>query len=185
MTEANTAMLVDLVTRTRETDHPVRWFIETGSAYGYTAERVAPLVEHYITIELGPDEYSGSLERLFRFPNVRLVFGDSPTRLAQICPQIPDPALFYLDAHQCGPDAPDHGVPPCPILRELDPIFARRQRDLILIDDARLLDVEPGWPTFEQIEKHVVDLCLLHGTSFSTTLLPDLVKIEPAAPWNP
>jgi len=141
-----------------ETYRPTR-FIETGSGAGHTAALAAGYFRRVDTIELYPDTYQRAYRRLRPFANVVLHLGNSPNVLAQMLPDLREPALFWLDAHwACGPRL----APECPLLEELRAINGTRGRHVILIDDARLFtDAPPAphdpgqWPTLDEIQRLV------------------------------
>jgi hypothetical protein len=63
------------------------------------------------------------------------------------------PVLYWLDAHY-SKGITARGDEEAPILVELATIAARHQPgDLILIDDARLFGLHPGYPTLGKIRK--------------------------------
>jgi len=64
-------------------------------------------------------------------------YGDSAEGLQEILPEITQPVVFWLDAHYSGPGTA-HGIEEVPLLRELEVISKRRQKDIIIIDDAYL-----------------------------------------------
>ena len=71
----------------------------------------------------------------------------------------PTRACFWLDGHYSGPGTA-RGSVVTPILRELEIIAPRYKaaNDLILIDDARLFDVNDDYPSKHQLFEHIEQL---------------------------
>jgi len=64
--------------------------------------------------------------------------GDSATEIKKLLPLIIQPIVFWLDAHFAG-GGTAFGKEEVPLLRELEEICKRNEKDLILIDDLRLI----------------------------------------------
>jgi hypothetical protein len=66
--------------------------------------------------------------------NVEFVLGNSTEQLARICPALPGPTLFWLDAHAGAGFFGD--ADNCPLLEELETCLVQTRADhCILIDD--------------------------------------------------
>jgi hypothetical protein len=113
-------------------------FVETGTFRGDTIEAVRSLFRTVWSIELSLDLASAARERFAAYPNVRIVAGDSGAVLPGLLPRLDGPVLFWLDGHWCGGETAK-GETETPLLAELRAVLARREPDVILVDDARLL----------------------------------------------
>lgn len=132
-------------------------FVETGTALGTTARMMAARFAQVYTTELDPVLYRKAAAELTGHKNVRCFLGDSVRFLAAVLPGIDGPALCWLDAHWSGTGTA-RGDPECPLLAELEVIYAQRADHVVLIDDARLLLAPPPpphrpweWPTFRDL----------------------------------
>ena len=122
-----------------------RIFVETGTARGDTALAAGDRFDTVITLEADPDAAAGAHERLSGRKGILPVAGDSRELLPKLMPRLAGPAVFWLDAHFCGPGsfgADDE----CPLLAEIAAIAAADKPHLILIDDARLFAAAPPPP---------------------------------------
>ncbi|WP_165229480.1 hypothetical protein [Aquisphaera insulae] len=100
--------------------------------------RFASLFSEVHTIELSEQWHSFSKEKLASYPNVTCHFGDSVEVLRTLLPTIGEPAVFFLDAHYSG-GTTAMGSEEVPLLRELELICRREQKDTLIIDDSRLI----------------------------------------------
>lgn len=130
--------------------------VETGT---YRGETVAECLRHFdriFTIELDPALHAAARARFAGEARVTLIQGDSCSELSALALNIAGPALFWLDAHYSagvtakGPDDP-------PLRWELQAIARRSEPDVVLIDDVRLMGVNPGYPSLEEIRDVVGD----------------------------
>ena len=139
-----------------------RLFVETGTAWGDTAELAAPLVDRLWTIEKSEAQYRAARKRLRPYPRVACLRGDSAECLAKLIEDglLAEPFVAWHDAHYSGggtAGADDE----CPLLRELAALAPVRCPCALVIDDARLFSgtVETPhpehWPTVAQIEAAV------------------------------
>jgi len=96
-----------------------------------------------------------------RRDRAHLFLMDSRDFLRGVTVHLRRPAVFWLDAHWCGGNGEvggrdggaqaDH-----PLLEELDIIGEHPiKRHTLLIDDRRLMGVEAGWPTEQQVRDRV------------------------------
>jgi hypothetical protein len=134
-----------------------RIFVETGTYLGDTTAALRTVFDRVYTIELNDELYRRARGRFAFRPSVRVVHGDSSDELVRVLPHIDRPALFWLDAHYSrgGVISAKGRVDP-PLLFELQSILSLRDsRHVVLVDDARLLGVEPGYPSLDEIEKLV------------------------------
>lgn len=146
-------------------------FVETGTFRGDTVEAMRGRFPSVVSIELAPALAKAARQRFANVPNVRIVEGDSGTVLPTILPS--KRTLFWLDGHWCGGDTA-LGAAETPLLAELTAVLGRRQRDVILVDDARLLG-RRGYPSLDTIRglvEHAVPRRHL-------TVADDILRIVP------
>ena len=117
-------------------------FVETGCQEGWTFYTALDFgFEEIYGIELHPDLCYITAQKFIDNENVYVMLGESPDILAKICPELTEPATFWLDAHVSGPDMPGGKYGPCPLLLELEAIKTSPCKDhVILIDDIRLMN---------------------------------------------
>ena len=126
--------------------------IETGTFQGDTVAACLSSFERIYSIELDEAFHRAAVERFAADPSVTLIHGDSYAELRTVAATVSEPALFWLDAHYCeretarGPHDP-------PLPWELRTIVKRGKRDVILVDDARLMGVNPGYPSIDEIRE--------------------------------
>jgi hypothetical protein len=82
--------------------YDVQSAVETGTYQGETARGLADMVPQVYTIEVNPESFEESQERLSGLSNVTGFLGDSEVILPDLIPKIKKPALYYLDAHWNG-----------------------------------------------------------------------------------
>jgi hypothetical protein len=116
-------------------------FIETGTFKGKTISQVADIFHTIHTFELNEEWYREAVSKFKEQNHINCHYGDSAEGLKEVLPEINDPVVFWLDAHYFGPGTA-LGIDEVPLLRELEVIAARRQRDIIIIDDAELLGTQ-------------------------------------------
>jgi hypothetical protein len=129
-------------------------FIETGTYTGGTTKWASTQFREVHTIELSELLYNQIKDELLAKGNITPHFGDSRDILPKILANIQTNVVFWLDGHYssgvtAGKDDP------CPLLKELEIILKRNNDDIILIDDARCLLAENGWPTIFELYKKI------------------------------
>lgn len=112
--------------------------IETGTYRGDSTLKIARFFKKTYTIELSEKWYNVSKSRLRNIDNVICYHGDSVDVLYTLLPTIKEPVVFFLDAHYSGGDT-EFGREEVPLLRELELICHRAEKDIIIIDDLCLL----------------------------------------------
>lgn len=134
--------------------------IETGTGAGDLAAGLAalPTRPDVTTVDIVAETTDRANERLAPWPHARAVTSDSVqfidewTRGRDPYPTLP--ILWWLDAHiDNWADADPADT--TPILAELGLILGRRAADVILIDDARLFGLAPGYPTIAELSDYV------------------------------
>lgn len=130
-------------------------FVEGGTYKGATAKLMSKNFEQVITIEKSQVMFNIARKNIIE-KNVQLILGDTREHLQRIIVKHNN-ILFWLDAHWSGGDT--YGVEDeCPILEEMQIIFAGNINCIILIDDARLFLAPPppphrieNWPSIREI----------------------------------
>jgi hypothetical protein len=129
--------------------------IETGTYLGDMVEAQKNKFNRIISIELGQKLWANAVERFKQHDHITILQGDSGQMLNSITSQLNEPAIFWLDGHYSG-DITAKGEKECPVLNEIDAIFAYKQiPHIILVDDARLFVGEHDYPTLEELTKYV------------------------------
>jgi FkbM family methyltransferase len=113
-------------------------FIETGTFKGETVSVIADMFSEIHTFELNERWYKEAVSKFKEQKHINCHYGDSAEGLKKVLSEINEPVVFWLDAHYCGPEA-SFGIEEVPLLRELAVIAPRKQKDIIIIDDAFLL----------------------------------------------
>ena len=134
-----------------------RVFIETGTYQGKTTKWASQYFESVYTIERAENLYRQYSPELSLLAGVRPVPGDSREVLPGILEEVAQrEAVVWLDGHWSGGDTAG-AADECPLLDELA-CLAGRDRDIILIDDARLFLCAPPrphapsqWPTISYV----------------------------------
>ena len=123
-------------------------FVETGTYKGETSRLAARCFNNVYTIEIVPELYQLSVQHALdeNFTNIHPYLGDSIVHLPSICAQLSEPSIFFLDAHQSGPDTSNNGKW-VPLLEEIDIILDNITEDahLFIIDDVRLFSKHWDW----------------------------------------
>ena len=115
-------------------------FIETGSWSGWTLviAKNFGFTDIY-GIELHPDWVQYTKDRFKDDPTIKILAGESPDVLRELCPTLTEPATFWLDAHASGPNLPGGKYGGCPLVQELEAINLSPCKDhTLFIDDVRL-----------------------------------------------
>jgi hypothetical protein len=162
----------------------IETFIETGTHTGQTAEWAAQYFTSVATVEWSSELYEQTSARLAGLKNIKCYCGNSHETLKELVPQLPGPAIFWLDAHWSAGPRQAGTKEECPLLDEIATIDQSSHDDIILIDDARYFLAPPPpphdteqWPTIETIlqtltrnkERHTIiqhDYILSVPTSF-------------------
>lgn len=137
-------------------EHGAATLIETGTYRGTT---VAACLHHFsriFTIELGEELFAAARARFADEQTVTVIHGDSYTELSRLATSVPGPVLFWLDAHYSD-DSAAKGPHDPPLPWELRAILERDTPDVVLIDDARLMGLLPGYPSIKDIRGIVGD----------------------------
>jgi hypothetical protein len=156
--------------------HRLKVLVETGTYYGGTVATFQCRLQSIYSIELSVDLFERARERFKDADNVHLICGDSGVEIGRILDRLDQPALFWLDAHWSG-GVTARGSKDNPILDELSLVLEDvYKRHVILVDDARLFGVDPGYPTIEDVRGLVAS----KRPDLEFTVEDDIVRIVPA-----
>jgi predicted O-methyltransferase YrrM len=126
-------------------------FVETGTLVGETALWAATRFDKVFTIECADVYYKIATEKLSKYPNVKVIQGDSSRALLPVLKNIQQLALIWLDAHYSSDLEYRKPSRVSPVLDELAIIFDCNPGNVVLIDDARLFDTTTGWVSLKTI----------------------------------
>jgi hypothetical protein len=125
----------------------IETLIETGTYKGQMIWATLERFKNIYSIEVFPP-LASTAKRLFsKYPHVKILEGDSSLVMLSLLPDIPEPALFWLDGHHSGYGT-GQGAVACPIIAEIEAIKNLRTgiRDVLIIDDARCFTGRDGYP---------------------------------------
>ncbi|MDA4129240.1 MAG: hypothetical protein OK457_00565 [Thaumarchaeota archaeon] len=127
----------------------LKTLVETGTAEGDTLFALQNDFDELYSAEVNPEFYGRAAKRFEGSRNVHVFLEDSIRFLNRMLSFLPQPMLFWLDAHWDNKS---------PLQQELETIFNTQKSGVILIDDlqgfwhndwpevaARTVDVHPGW----------------------------------------
>jgi hypothetical protein len=110
-----------------------RVLVETGTFRGQNVQDSLNDFDLIYSVESDFDFYLRARRRFMGNDKVKIIHGCSVEFLERLV--LPEPAVFYLDAHWCGWGDPT----PLPLLGELRAIAKRPYHDVVVIDDMRLM----------------------------------------------
>jgi len=155
--------------------HDLHVLVETGTFRGEMLYACRPHFDTLFSIELEPGLASAAQARFARWPKVRVLQGDSASVLPGVLEELKHRALFWLDAHYCGPAA-GRGEKDTPIIEELRLILAHPiPNHVILIDDARCFGSHSGYPSVEECARFVLD----RRPGWKAEVRDDILRFEP------
>ena len=139
------------------TNYPV--FIETGTYNGLTTFAMEPYFKEIHTIEIKEDIFNNTKSK-YNGNKINFYLGDSSKLLQNICINVQQPSIFFLDGHWSAGDT-GKGNKDCPLYEELTAIMNYfKQNAIIIIDDYRLFGKGPSTNTevcdWENISKQGV-----------------------------
>jgi hypothetical protein len=129
--------------------------VETGTYRGEMIPAHLTTFKRIYSIELSEMLWKKAVHRFKNHNHVMLFKGDSSTEIEKVVAQLDKPAIFWLDGHYSG-GVTAKGSKISPILKETETILAQSQfNHILLIDDARCFKGK-GYPTVDQLQKHVL-----------------------------
>jgi len=117
----------------------IKYFVETGTYHADTTLMAADHYEKVYTMEIVQNLYEGSKKRALEAGknNIEFLLGDSVQHLKTIVPKVKEGAVFFIDAHQSGPDTSNNGKQ-VPLMEELKVILSTKLGpSLFIFDDTR------------------------------------------------
>ena len=137
--------------------YSVRTLVETGTYLGDMVAATRRKFTRIVSIELDETLWKTAKEKFANYEHISILHGDSSRLLPGIVESIPDPCLFWLDAHYSG-GTTARGETETPIMKELQIVLDRKiAGDVILVDDARLFVGKDDYPTIEQVRNLVAE----------------------------
>lgn len=146
-------------------------FVETGTYFGGTVAFMRAHVSRIVSIELDTTLWRRAQWLFAKDSHIQILHGDSGDLLPSVCDSLHEQALFWLDGHYSGEETA-HGRDVTPIQAELQTILWRRERHLVVIDDAREFGVDLAYPAREELE----ELCQDNG--YSSRLVKSLDQFQ-------
>lgn len=129
---------------------PCTAFVETGTFLGDTTYQFASRGIQTISIEVAPVLADGARRRFARYPNVRILQGDSGEMLVDVVPKLTGPALFWLDGHFSGGPT-GMGALETPVVAEVATIIQHaKPGSVVYVDDARCFGTLPDYPPLDE-----------------------------------
>lgn len=167
-----------------KTTFRLRSFVETGTYLGNTSAWAASHFERVITIEADAALYARARERFANQSNVEVYFGNSGEIISVIVSRLPDPSLFWLDAHYSGEGTAGESHE-CPLLAEIAALDASPIEHVVLIDDARMFLSPPPpphrveeWPNIRMV---IERLCARKPDSFICVFEDVIIRVPAEA----
>ena len=132
-----------------------RVFVETGTFFGDMLAAVRDDFERLYSIELSTRLAAHARRRFARDPRISLLQGDSGTLLGPTVRSVAAPAVLWLDGHYSG-WLTARGDTDTPLgLEVAAALEAGTPDDLMLVDDARLLDSDAAYPKRAELEEMI------------------------------
>jgi len=145
-------------------DKKIKVMLETGTYLGDSTLEGSKMFEHVHTIEIVPELREQAIEKCKDRDNITFHLGDTVKLLPNIVDEIREPCLWFLDAHQSGPETSNNGEEWVPLLKELAAILEHMNRDVdnvFTIDDVRLFSKHWDW---EGVSIKSIEECFrVHG----------------------
>lgn len=128
--------------------------VETGTYYGEMISAVKDIFPRIYSIEYDHALAQRAKKKFSRWPEIKILEGDSQKILPALLKEIMDPALFWLDAGYygwAGLQGDKHRL-----ITELEAILHHPLKThVILMDDARGLNGQNGAPTVEELKRRI------------------------------
>lgn len=138
-------------------EYPI--FIETGTYNGWTTFAMEPYFKEIHTIEIKKEIYEKTKSKYIG-NKINFYLGDSAKHLGDICKNVKQSSIFFLDGHWSAGDT-GKGDKDCPLYEELTHIMNYFKQDaIVIIDDFRLFGKGPSTNTevcdWENISKQEI-----------------------------
>ena len=150
-------------------------FVETGTFLGGMIEFQKNNYKKIYSIELDDALHKRAKEMFKDCSHIELICGDSAKALKDIVENnLQEPTIFWLDAHYSG-GVTAMADKQTPILQELETIFKKNLKHVILIDDARCFTGENDYPTIDEIK----NLIKSKDSSYLVDVKDDIIRVIP------
>lgn len=127
--------------------------------------------DHLVSIELSPRLARRARRRFAEDDRIEILEGDSGDLLGEVLQRLARPAVLWLDGHYSGP-LTARGDVDTPLLREIQEALRHgTEEDVVLVDDARLLDSDPAYPRLETFRELIVAQRPTWGISLDVDIL--------------
>ena len=124
--------------------------VETGTYYGEMIAAVLGRFRRIYSIEIDPHLAAQAEKRFRRYPQVKVIAGDSHTVVGELLREIDGPCLWWLDAGYCGWVGATEN--PNRLGSEFSAILSDQAHPhVILMDDADGITAEDGSPGLERL----------------------------------
>jgi hypothetical protein len=124
----------------------LRVLVETGTNYAHMLYVNQKRFREIYSVELDDRRAQSARRKFASRSNIHVLQGDSAKVLPQLLPDLKEPCLFWLDAHNF-----DIATP---VKQELDAIYKYPvQGHVLLIDDARWFDGRTEYPTMDALRE--------------------------------
>jgi len=131
----------------------LKTLVEAGTYYGEMIAALKNDFERIYSIEYVPELAERAMRKFARYPHVRIFCGDSRAVLPEVLALLKGPALFWLDAGYYGwfggPGDPQR------LWAEIDIILSDPQPHIVLLDDARCLNGQNGFPSVGELKSRI------------------------------
>lgn len=146
LTEDELLYLYKLYPNTKQ----IQTFVETGTYKGNTCISLSRYFNDIYTIEIVENLYNEARQNAkeAKVNNIKFYLGDSLSVLKEIAPAYKFGAIFFIDAHQSGPDTSNNGIIHVPLLMELDIMLSSNidKHCVFIFDDLRFFDDDAQKP---------------------------------------
>lgn len=147
--------------------------VETGTYLGDMIFALRHRFKAIISIELSNDLCDRAQQRLFEFPHISIIQGDSSEVLPDILDGLKVPTLFWLDGHYSAGNTA-LGERETPVSAEMEAILNHPvPGHVVLIDDARNFDGTHDYPMLSSLRNYVHEAF----PKASFTVKDDIIRI--------
>lgn len=134
--------------------YDLRVLVETGTYYGEMVAAMKANFDRIYSVEYDPQLARRAISKFARYPQIRILEGDSQQVIPELLKSISQPALFWLDAGYYGWAGLQGDKQRLTI--ELESILSHPiPGHIILMDDARGLNGQNGAPTVAELKQRI------------------------------
>lgn len=159
-----------------QASYKITIMVETGTYCGDMVYALKKKFKKIISIELSEKLHHLACRRFRHSKNIELICGDSGTKIKGVTKSLKEPALFWLDGHQCDGFHTSRADNNTPLYKELEHIFnSDIEGHVILIDDVRCFGADPEYPEVETLKNYVMSNSKYRGFENKD----DIIRITP------